>query len=105
MKNAFTISFAAIAGIALAACSETTEMASSPAPAPAMRTGSAADEGACLTAVAQQTGNSVVVLSSEFSEANTLVMVGVGPQRAPWRCLVSNAVVAEVMSTVDEGAL
>lgn len=102
MKNACSVSFAIAAGLALAACSETADMAGSSAPA--MRTGSAADESACLTAVAQQTANSVVVLSSEFSQANTLVMVGVGPQRAPWRCLVSGGVVAEVMSTVDEGA-
>jgi len=32
-------------------------------------------------------------------------MIGVGPQRAPWRCLVSKGVVAEVMSMTDEGRL
>ena len=64
-------------------------------------------ESACLKAVSEQTGESdVAVLSSEYSEANSLVMVGVGPQRAPWRCLVSNdGVVAEVTSQTDEGAL
>jgi len=63
-------------------------------------------ESACLKAVADQTGESdLAVLSSEFSEANSLVVVGVGPQRAPWRCLVSNdGVVAEVTSMADEGA-
>jgi hypothetical protein len=47
----------------------------------------------------------VVLLGSETSEANTVVTVGVGPQRAPWRCLVSGGVVAEVMSMTDEGRL
>lgn len=64
------------------------------------------DEKACLDAVAQGTGNSeVAVLSVETSEANNLVMVGVGPQRAPWKCLVKHGVVAEIMSMTDEGAL
>ena len=64
-------------------------------------------EQACLAAVSNQTNNGdVAILSSEFSEANSLVMVGVGEQRAPWRCLVSNdGVVAEVMFSGDEGAL
>jgi hypothetical protein len=54
---------------------------------------------ACLAAVAKETNESdVEVLSNEFSEANTLVMVGVGANRATWRCLVSNTgQVAEVM--------
>jgi hypothetical protein len=64
------------------------------------------DEQACLQAVSIKTNNGdVVVLSTETSEANNLVVVGVGPQRAPWRCLVSKGVVAEVMSMTDEGAL
>jgi hypothetical protein len=46
------------------------------------------------------------VLSSEFSQANTVVVIGVGSQRAPWRCLVSNSgVVAEVMYAGSEGRL
>lgn len=65
----------------------------------------AINERACLNAVAAETGNTVTVLSTEFSEANTLVMVGVGPQLAPWRCLVSNGIVAEIMFDGDEGRL
>lgn len=75
------------------------------AAAPQASEASAADTSACLAAVAEQTGNSVSVLRSEVSEANTLVMVGVGPQQAPWRCLVSDGQVADVMSMTDEGAL
>jgi hypothetical protein len=90
---------------ALSGCSETASNTST-APAAALRTGSQADEGACELAVTQQTKNSdVVTLSSEFSQANTEVIVGVGPQRAKWRCLVSGGKVAEVMSLTNEGAL
>ena len=64
------------------------------------------DEQTCLQAVSTETNNGdVVTLSVEESEANTLVMVGVGPNRAPWKCLSKNGAVAEVMSMTDEGAL
>lgn len=64
------------------------------------------DEQACLQAVSTETNNGdVVTLSVETSEANTIVMVGVGPNRAPWKCLSSSGVVAEVTSMTDEGAL
>jgi hypothetical protein len=42
-----------------------------------------------------------VLLSTETLEANTAVVVG----SAPWRCLVSNGALAEVMSMADEGRL
>jgi hypothetical protein len=64
------------------------------------------DEQACLQAVSIKTNNGdVTLLRTETSEANNLVIVGVGPNRAPWRCLVSGGVVAEVSSMTDEGAL
>ena len=64
------------------------------------------DEQACLQAVSIKSNNGdVTVLRMETSEANNLVVVGVGPNKAPWRCLVSGGVVAEVMSMTDEGAL
>jgi hypothetical protein len=64
-------------------------------------------EQACLAAVSREANNGeVTVLSSEFSQANSLVMIGVGSQKAPWRCLVSNSgVVAEVSFAGSEGAL
>jgi len=69
--------------------------------------GPSVPEQACLAAVTNQTNNSdVAVMSNEFSEANSLVMIGVGANRAPWRCLVSNdGIVAEVSSAADEGML
>jgi len=64
------------------------------------------DEQACLQAVSTETNNGdLVTLSVEESEANTVVMVGVGPNRAPWKCLASGGVVAEVSSMTDEGNL
>jgi hypothetical protein len=64
------------------------------------------DEQACLQAVSIKTNNGdVTVLSTKTSEANNVVIVGVGPNKAPWRCLVSKGVVAEVSSQTDEGRL
>ena len=64
------------------------------------------DEQACVQAVSHEANNGdVVTLSVETSEANSIVMVGVGPNRAPWKCLASGGVIAEVMSMKDEGAL
>ena len=87
-----------IAGLALAACSETAGDSSPP-----LRTGSSADERTCLNAVARETGNTVTVISSDFSQAGTVVTIGVGPQRAPWRCLITRGVVQEVTSLTNEG--
>jgi hypothetical protein len=96
---------AVIMGVA-SACSETTPNATPQPTAQTLRTGSQADEGACERAVSIETSNGdVVTLSSEFSQANTVVIVGVGPQRAQWRCLVSGGKVAEVMSLTNEGKL
>lgn len=62
---------------------------------------------ACLAAVKAQTSEAdLAVLSTEFSEANSLVMVGVGANRAPWKCLVSNdGQVQEASFTGSEGNL
>lgn len=62
---------------------------------------------ACVEAVKAETGEAdVVVTSSEFSEANSIVMIGVGETRAPWKCLVSSdGSVQEVSFTGDEGSL
>jgi hypothetical protein len=62
---------------------------------------------ACLREVRRTTNNpDLVIIEMIYSEANSQVKIGVGKDRAPWRCLVSNSgVVAEVMSLTDEGAL
>lgn len=64
------------------------------------------DVDACEAAVMRETGNPQVrTLSTMFSEANNAVIVGVGPDAAPWQCLISGGVVAGIMSMTDEGAL
>lgn len=52
--------------------------------------GKADAEAACLAAVAAETTNTdVALLSSEYQDAGgLLVRVGIGPDRAPWRCTV-----------------
>lgn len=101
MKTINAIALSAVCLTGLAGCVETTETRS----APAMRGGSAQDEQACLRAVDARTDGAVRVLSSKYSEANTLVVIGVGPDNAPWRCLVNDGVVAEIMFAGSEGAL
>jgi hypothetical protein len=60
------------------------------------------DEQACLAAVSNTTSNGDVdVLRTETSEANNTVIVGVGPQRARWKCLVKNGKVAGVQSLTN----
>jgi hypothetical protein len=64
------------------------------------------DVDACEAAVMRETGNAQVrTLRTEFSEANNAVIVGVGPNAAPWQCLISGGVVAGVMSMTNEGSL
>jgi hypothetical protein len=47
-----------------------------------------AAEQACLAAISRETQNGdVVLLGSDFSEAGTVVRVGVGPDRARWQCI------------------
>ncbi len=80
-----------------------TDGSAAAAPAPHKLT---QNDQACIRAVKKQTRNSKVsYISSETSEANDSVIVGVGPQRAQWRCLVSHGKVADVQSLTDEGKL
>jgi len=64
-------------------------------------------EQACLRDVTRQTNNpDVVLLSSSFSQAGTEVIVGVGEQRARWRCIgYSDGTTGGIMSLTDEGGL
>jgi hypothetical protein len=84
---------------AFAACSPvpTSSVVTTPTPA----------EAGCLRDVAATTNNPEVTIIESFgSEAGTEVTVGVGPDRAPWRCIgYSDGTTAAIMSLVDEGAL
>lgn len=98
MKITYKLACGALLFSALSACvEETGSVALTPTPA----------DQACLSAVAQTTGNSQVrLLSSEFSEAGTLVKVGVGPDAAPWQCIAySDGATDAIMSLTNEGSL
>lgn len=59
---------------------------------------------ACRDALSAQTSGGVDVVASEFSQANSTIYMTVGAQRAPWRCLVSNAGTgAELMYLGSDG--
>ena len=89
MKLATTALTGLLLSLGLAACDDI-EMEDAP-----MRTGSAADESACIAAVNRNYGASVAtVTSSDFSQANTEVMLTAQGER--WRCLSSGGVVADV---------
>ncbi|WP_077960698.1 hypothetical protein [Ensifer adhaerens] len=107
-----TCTIASLAALlSLSACSQSSSPSpprpsTSEATAAALRGGNPTDERACEQAVAKQTNNpDTATLSSEMSQANTQVIIGVGPERARWRCLASGGKVAEVTSLTDEGAL
>lgn len=65
----------------------------------AMRSGSSAAEAGCVQGVNTNFGRDVAsVVSSDFSEANTVVMLSA--EGETWRCLVSNdGVVQELAVT------
>jgi len=80
--------------------------ASTPQPTTAYDDVPKGDKRACLRAVRAKTRNpKVSVIGAVSSEANNTVTVGVGAERAPWRCLVKRGKAADVMSQTDEGAL
>ena len=60
-------------------------------------------EDACVKEVGRTTKSTqLVVLEKVYSEANSQVKVGVGPDKAPWLCMTSNdGVVASVISTAE----
>ena len=83
----------------------TTRTTGRAAPAPVPSPGRAADEKACLDATARVTSAAVTLLRSYVSGTGREVMIGVGPNRVPWKCLVSKGVVSDVTSLTDEGSL
>ena len=98
MKS-LTVAAAFGAAFALSGCVEETS-----APSAAMPN---AAEQACLRDVTRETNNpEVVLLGSEFSEAGTMVRVGVGPNRAPWQCVAyRDGTTDGIMSLTNEGTL
>ncbi len=99
MKKTLKFALGAAALAALAGCVEDGGTAVSTTPTAA--------EQACLRDVTATTNNpDVALLASSFSEAGTEVIVGVGEQRARWRCIAySDGTTAGIMSLTDEGFL
>jgi hypothetical protein len=97
MTNAIRVTLIAAAGLAMTACATDSNYDPGPGSSSSRQATSAA-ETACMTAVNSQYGGNVKtvrVTSSEFSEANSLVMVSAvgvrgGSTTERWRCLVSN---------------
>lgn len=84
----------------LAGCIETTE-SNTTSGVPSIA------EQACLRDVTETTNNpDVALLGSSFSEAGTEVIVGVGPNRARWKCIgYSDGTTDSISSLTDEGSL
>jgi hypothetical protein len=98
-----------VAAAALSGCVEDTGSAPAPTGVPFITTfdASVSDAAvrACVAAVDAQTDGEVRLAGTEFSQANSAVFMRVGPNGAPWRCLVSNdGRVDEVMFMGSEGA-
>jgi hypothetical protein len=96
MTRTMTFVLGATALVALSACVEETSTAT-----PSLA------EQMCLRDVSAATNNGdVVMLESNFSEAGTEVIVGVGPDRARWQCIgYADGTTAGIQSLVDEGSL
>jgi hypothetical protein len=117
MKIGAGIALAAVLMGTLAACGGGTSSpapqapTAQPQPSPFPDVGMSADVSdavvsACRRVLEAQTDGEVQVVGSEFSEANVLVYMVVGPQRAPWRCFTGNdASYADVEFMGSEGAL
>jgi hypothetical protein len=105
IKSAIQLAILAVALTLLAGCTETTGD-TKPLPPASSKTPNVAEQ-ACLRDVTRTTNNpDVVMLSSSFSQAGTEVIVGVGPQRARWRCIAyGDGTTAGIESLTDEGAL
>jgi hypothetical protein len=107
--NSLIGTLASVAGLTLlAGCVESTgDTRTSSAATPASSRIPIQAEQACLRDVTRTTNNpDVVLLSSSFSQAGTEVIVGVGPQRARWRCIAySDGTAAGIEPMTDEGAL
>ena len=95
MTNPIKIAAVAVAALTLAACGTTDMGYSDKGSSGSSRQATSAAESACMAAVNRQYGGKydVRVIRSEYSEANSLVMVDanpVGGMTERWRCLVSN---------------
>lgn len=105
MNHSIKLALVTAAVALLAGCVESTG-GSRPSTGAVPGTPSLAEQG-CLRDVTRTTNNpDVVMLSSSYSEAGTEVIVGVGPDRARWRCIgYKDGTTSSIMSLTNEGAL
>ncbi len=105
MTNSIRLCALALAVTALAGCTASTGGSTSGGGSSGGTPSQA--EQACLRDVTRTTNNpDVVLLDSTFSQAGTEVIVGVGPQRARWRCIAyRDGTTAGITSLTDEGSL
>lgn len=104
MKKSLKLSLIGLAAAAvLTGCDSNPSVSDA---APSSRTPTAAEQ-ACLRDVTRTTNNpDVVLLGSTYSEAGTEVIVGVGEQRARWRCIAyRDGTTDGIMSLTNEGSL
>ena len=92
MKNALMLAALAFSGLGLTACAtDSYDPGNAAQGGPVNRQAPSVAESACMAAVNRQYGGKereLRVISSEFSQANSLVMIRADGER--WRCLVSN---------------
>lgn len=101
MNNRTKITAAALAALSLTACVEEDTTRSEPT---GMRGASSAAESACMSAVNRNYGGNVGnidVTSSEFSQANSVVMMRAGGET--WKCLVSDSGQVQELTVVSGG--
>jgi hypothetical protein len=98
MKIAIQIAALTAASLALSACGTPDSGYSDKSSG--SRQATSAAESACMAAVNRQYGGKydVKVVRSEYSEANSLVVVAGGPDRERWRCLASNGGVVQELT-------
>ena len=101
MNNLTKITAAALAAFTLSACVDEGATRSEPT---GMRGASSAAESGCMSAVNRNYGGKVgdiVVTSSEFSQANSMVMMRAGGET--WKCLVSDSGQVQELTVVSGG--
>jgi hypothetical protein len=114
MTHSLKLALLALPALALTACASGTQP---PRPAPQLSPSPIPNVGfspdvsnaaisACRKAVDAQTEGSIDIVGSEYSEANIVVYMTVGANRAPWKCFTANdGRYAEVEFMGSEGAL
>ena len=96
MKHSLKLALAPLAALGLAACAAQTQAPAPQQPAsPIPNVGFSPDVSnaaitACRNALDAQTEGNIDVVGSEYSEANVVVYMTVGANRAPWKCFTAN---------------